>query len=201
MKSGSRKSRLSGVLSAGQREEFARLMLVEVLEVLRGARLLRSSFVVSPDRTMLDLAERLGSRTVPEPGDMGVNSAVRTALRALRDGSDVLVIPADLPLLKASDLEKLFRIRSDGTDAVIAPSLGFDGTNALLFGRASDFPLSYDDHSFWNHIAGAASAGLKVGVCTEAGLTFDVDSPDDFRALARSSANGPPAGFARRVLG
>lgn len=201
MKSLSRKSRLSGLLSRPEREEFARLLLAGALKVLKEAGLLASSYVVSPDGAMLDLAARAGSRTVTEPEDMGVNSAVQTGIGEIGLGADVLVIPADLPLLKPSDLRHMMEVRSCGADVVLAPSHAFDGTNALLFNSSESFPLSYDDNSFWNHLAGAAGRGFSVAVCTDHGLTFDVDSPEDFRELARSASRGEPAGFARRTLG
>jgi 2-phospho-L-lactate guanylyltransferase len=196
-----RKSRLAGQLSGRERDELAKLLLSEVLGALRAARLLRSCRVVSPDRGMLDLAARAGARVVAEAKDAGVNSAVLAGLAEVNSLSDVLVIPADLPLLGPPELGHLIHAKSGGVDAVIAPSRGFDGTNALFFDGAHRFPLSYDDDSFWNHLAGAAGDGLSVRVCTDPGLTFDVDSPEDLRALALTPSKRPSAEFARRVLG
>ena len=200
VKSAARKSRLSGLLDGPEREEFARLLLADVLRVLGRAGLIRLCHVVSPDERMLDLAARKGARTVREPGDDGVNSAVSRGLGAVQGASQVLVIPADLPLLRPSELLRLARAMSTGADVGIAPSRGFDGTNALAFAGPPRFPLRYDDDSFWNHLSGAAREGLAVHVCTEEGLMFDVDSPDDFRALAGSRSKRPSAAFARRVL-
>lgn len=201
VKSGEKKSRLSGVLGRGQRERFAGLLLADALGALRGAGFLRSSYVVSSDESMLSLAARLGSRTVKEPEDMGVNSAVARGLDAVRGNPQVLVIPADLPLLRASELKHMARISGSGAEVAIAPSLAFDGTNALLFEKAINPALSYDRDSFWNHLEGFGGQGLRVAVCTEPGVMFDVDSPEDLRLLARSSSQRPSAEFARRVLG
>jgi len=200
VKSADRKSRLSGLLSNSEREEFARLLLAGVLRVIRASGLLGRCHVVSPDKGMLDLARRMGSRTLSEESDTGVNSAVFRGLGAVRGESDVLVIPADLPLLKSSDLKHLLEVRSAGVDVAIAPSRAFDGTNALLFAKSARFPLSYDDNSFWNHLAGAAKGGLSVGVRTDRGLMFDVDSPEDFSALAKSGSVRRSADFARSIL-
>ncbi len=200
VKSAGRKSRLSGLLGKAEREEFARLLLADVLHALRGAGMLESCYVVSPDAEMLSLAAGCGAQNVTEPGDEGVNSAVARGLRAVRGPSSVLVLPSDLPLLEAPELRRLLGAGPPAVGAVIAPSRGFDGTNALLFSLASPLPLSYDDNSFWNHLAGAARRGLSVRVCTEPGLMFDVDSAEDFSALARSDSARPSARFARRVL-
>ena len=201
VKSSGKKSRLARVLDEEEREEFAGLLLAEVLGEVRKAGLLRSCSVVSPDKTILGTAERAGARTVPEEEAAGFDAAVARGLRGVRGHPDVLIIPADLPLLEATELLHLLEARLDGFGAVIAPSRAFDGTNAMLFSLSAPVPLSYDDDSFWNHLSGAARRGLSVRVCTEPGLTFDVDSPSDFEALALSESRRPPAEFARRVTG
>lgn len=201
VKSAGRKSRLSGLLGRSDRDQFARALLTDVLDVLGRTGLIRSSVIVSPDGGMLELAARAGARALPEPRDNGVNAAVALGVRSVGRASDVLVIPSDLPLLRPSELRHLLSLRSQGIKVGIAPSLAFDGTNALLFSSGHPVPLSYDDDSFWNHLSGAAREGLSVGVCTEPGLMFDVDSPEEFRALARSKSAGRSARLARRILG
>lgn len=199
VKAAGKKSRLAGVLDGPSREEFARLLLMGVLGELNKAGLLRSSRVVSPDREILGMAERAGARTVPESHAAGFDAAVARGLRGVQGRPDVLIIPADLPLLRAPELKHLLGARSDGLDVAIAPSRAFDGTNAMLFSLAARVPLSYDDDSFRNHLSAAARRGLSVRVCTEPGLTFDVDSPSDLEDLARSGSKRPSAEFARRM--
>lgn len=201
MKSAGKKSRLAGVLNEEERNELAVLLLAEVLREVKKARLLRLCRVVSPDRGILRIAKRAGARAVPEDRAAGFDAAVRKGLRGVRGHPDVLIIPADLPLLRAGELVHLLEARKEGFDAAIAPSRAFDGTDALLFSLSVPVPLSYDRDSFWNHLSGAARRGLSVRVCAEPGLTFDVDSPTDFAALARSDSKRPSAVFARRVLG
>lgn len=200
VKSSGVKSRLSGLVSADQRREFAVLMLNDVLGIIRRAGLIDDCYVVSSDNRILTQGTRLGAQSIKEPGDRGVNSAVIRGIKETGGPDTVLVIPSDLPLLKASELRHLLAVKSSGVDVVMAPSKGFDGTNALAFSGASDFRLSYDSDSFWNHLAGAASDGASVCVCTEPGLMFDVDSFEDFRALARRHENSPSVRFAKRTL-
>jgi 2-phospho-L-lactate guanylyltransferase len=120
-------------------------------------------------------------------------------MRESPESRDVLVLPSDLPLLRASDIRKILTLKSKGLDVVLSPSQAFDGTNALLFPRGSPVRLSYDDNSFWAHLASAASHGLSVGVYAGTGVMFDVDSPEDLDALARTDINSKAAAFARRV--
>jgi 2-phospho-L-lactate/phosphoenolpyruvate guanylyltransferase len=200
VKSSGVKSRLSDVLSPPQRTELSELLLTNVLSAVRGANLLSRTYVVSSDRKMLGLAKRLGAKTAPEDSDAGVNQAVLRGLKEARREDDALVIPSDLPTLEPSDLNDVLSLKSAGLGVVVAPSRAFDGTNALMFPVSSRLPLRYDDNSFWNHIAGAARAGLSLGVCTRPGLMFDVDTPEDLSSLASSKGGGQDVRFARRVL-
>ncbi len=128
-----------------------------------------------------------------------MNSAVTRGAKAIHLHGPVLVIPSDLPLLGADDIREVTGLRVAGMDVVISPSRGFDGTNALAFSPSSGLQLSYDNDSFWNHLASAAREGLRTAVTCRPGLMFDVDSPEDFRRLARSGQAKPAVEFARRV--
>jgi 2-phospho-L-lactate/phosphoenolpyruvate guanylyltransferase len=199
VKSAGKKSRLSSILTEKEREEFGRLLLEEVLGTLRRAKLARETVVVSSDVEVLGSAMRWGALGVREDTDSGVNDAVTKGMAAT-SADEFLVLPSDLPLLTPSDMSDLLALRGAGLDVVISPSAAFDGTNALLFGRGSRLPLSYDRDSFWNHLASAGALGLSTGVCCKEGLMVDIDSPADFRLLADSSSSRPPVKFARKAL-
>ncbi len=193
------KSRLAGILSGQERRELTLLLLSGVLGAIRLAGLIGVTRVVSSDRDALGLAVRAGATAVEEPGDEGVNAAVLRGVAHSGSPDAVLVLPSDLPLVRGSEITRLLSMRSKGLDAVIVPSASFDGTNALLFPARRSLPLSYDRDSFWNHLAACARKGLSLGVSSEPGLMFDVDSPEDFRRLARARSDRPAAAFARRA--
>ena len=190
---------MSPVLSSRERQMLESLLLSGVLRALRGAGLLATTRVVSSDPEILRLAARIGAGTVREARDEGVNAAVRAGVRALDNPRKVLVLPSDLPLLRASQLRHVLRL-SDATEVVIAPSASLNGTNALVFPPGVGLPLSYDNDSFWNHLRASGRKGLSVGVVTKTGLTFDLDSPEDMRKLARARMNTPAVAFARRSI-
>ena len=197
-KAGGKKSRLSGRLSASKRREFALALLLDLFDVLKSAGLLNACIVVTSDPDAISRSTKAGARVATELKDQGVNSAVRRGM-ALSKGGDVLVLPSDLPLLKRGELRALLSYRSKGADVVLAPSSTFNGTNALLFRASLRFPLSYDDDSFWNHLASAARLGLTLAVYAGPGVLFDVDSPSELEALARSRSSRRAATFAREV--
>ena len=199
-KSSGPKSRLSAVLSEGERQEFAFLLLSELLAALGRARLLPVSHVISSDPEALAVAERSGADAVAEARDSGVNSAVVLGIEAAEPADDILVLPADLPLIGRSHIRHLLAMKSSIRGTVIVPSLSFDGTNALLFSRRKGPDLSYDADSFWGHLGSAARKGTPCCVSCVHEVMFDVDSPRDLELLARSKSDRPPAEFARRAL-
>jgi 2-phospho-L-lactate guanylyltransferase len=198
VKSSGGKSRLAPVLSRSERRELGLLLLSGVLRALGGAGLLAQTHVVTSDPEIMRLAAGSGALCVREAGDEGVNAAVEAGVRALNHPSRVLVLPSDLPFLGSPEIKHLTWL-SQRLEVVIAPSAPFDGTNALVFPPDSGLPLSYDRDSFWNHLRASGRKGFSVGVSSEPGLCFDLDSPEDLRTLARSKARSPAVQFARRV--
>ena len=193
------KSRLSGVLSLKERLELGALLLGGVLKAVEQAGLLKVTYVVSSNKSILGFAMEHGAGAIPEPRDAGVDSAVTRGIRRAGFPDSVLVLPSDLPLIRGAEIRNLLALKSSGFDMVLVPSSAFDGTNALLFRPSSRLRLSYDDNSFWNHLKAGARKGLSIGVSSERGLMFDIDSPEDLRVLARSRAKGGPAVFARKA--
>ncbi|HEY6283321.1 MAG TPA: 2-phospho-L-lactate guanylyltransferase [Nitrososphaerales archaeon] len=199
VKSRRAKSRPSKQLSYSQRRQLTLLMLKDLLDVFKRSNLIRACFVVSPDDEVLSIAKRSGAGIVREERDRGVNAAVARGMRET-DSETVMVIPSDLPFLVSSDLRRLLGLKSLGLKVVMSPSMGFDGTNALLFSRKTPIPLSYDNNSFWAHLESAGSASLSVGIYSSPGVVFDVDSPEDFMALGRAKVKRRSVTFARMVL-
>ncbi|HEV2137252.1 MAG TPA: 2-phospho-L-lactate guanylyltransferase [Nitrososphaerales archaeon] len=199
VKSRGAKSRLSKQLTYSQRRQVTLLMLKDLLDVVKSSDLTKACYVVSPDDEVLSIAERSGAGIIREETDRGVNAAVARGMRDT-ESEDLMVIPSDLPFLVSSDLRRLRSLKSSGLKVVMSPSMGFDGTNALLFSRKTPIPLSYDNNSFWTHLESAGSASLSVGIYSGPGVMFDVDTPEDFIALGRSKVKRRSVSFAKEVL-
>jgi len=198
-KGGGYKSRLSPILGPQERREVAYLLLNGVLRAVRNAGMEGRCHVVSSDPGARILARKAGSSFVQESRAAGVNAAVRFAMKRLGDAERVMVIPSDLPMLSPAELlraEELGRAKS----LVIAPSSSFGGTNLLLFSRHRAPALSYDNNSFWNHLAGAARLGLPTAVFTSRGVLFDLDTPADVANLLSLGINTRVARFLRKSL-
>ncbi len=156
------KTRLSNVLERSEREEFARVMLVDVLDVLQRAG--HEPIVLATDSVDCDCPVHIDRRPLSE------------AVNAFLDEQTlpVGIIMADLPLLTVDTVERLF---DSSNELVIAPGLA-GGTNGLVI-RTPDFRVDYHGTSFRDHRRQAKDSGIDVSVVDSFRLAVDVDDPED----------------------
>jgi 2-phospho-L-lactate guanylyltransferase len=174
-------------------------MLLDVLDAIGKAGMLRRCFVISSSRSTRRLARGAGARAVEEASDSGVNSAIEAGMTDV-DTEDLMVVPSDLPLLKAAEIKKALHLRSAGAEVVIAPSMDFDGTNLLLITKSKPLALSFDRDSFWNHLEAAARKRYKVAVYSARGVRFDIDTVPHVRGLAKEKSPGRAVALARELV-
>ena len=179
------KTRLSSMLSADERIELASLMLDDTLATLRvrGLQIL----VVSGDRRAKQIADSHGARFIHEEKDSGVNSAVALADRYCIDaGADEsMVVPQDLPLLNAGDINQIIASAKEERCMAVCPSLRYDGTNVLLRRPPDVIKTHYDNNSYAMHMKSASDAGVPAHVIKPERLMFDIDTPEDVAHLAK----------------
>jgi 2-phospho-L-lactate/phosphoenolpyruvate guanylyltransferase len=176
------KSRLAGVLAPAQRLQLVRSMLDTVIWAARNARMVRQILIVSPERDLVPA-------DIPVLADTGggLNGSLSAAHLTLREFGcqEVVVLPADLPLVTATDIDELVRAGRSGGFA-IAPDAAGVGTNALYIRSPQPFWFRFGPDSRRLHLEQALNMGLIPQVVQCAGLEFDVDSPDDVRNLQES---------------
>jgi len=138
--------------------------------------------VVSPDVGTLAFARECGALPLLEPTALGLNGALEWAVRevGLLGARRVLVLPADLPLLEASDLHALLDGSPD--EVVIAPDSAQTGTNGLRFPLGRGFVPAFGPNSCEAHDASARAVGLSVRHLRRPGLARDIDTPADLTA-------------------
>ncbi len=181
----SAKSRLSSVLTDDERAELSQKMLVHTLDVLAEVPEIERTLVISRDSQALSLARRHGARTLTERGTPQLNNAlVRATLVAQGYSvSGVLVIPADLPLLRAEDVTTLIERAHDPPVVVIVPDRRHSGTNALLASPPGLIEYDFGPDSFERHVHRAEQAGARVEICEIPSIGLDVDLPEDLEFL------------------
>lgn len=190
------KSRLGGVLGPRERAVLAEAMLRDVLAAAR-ASALGPLYVATESGRVGRVARGHGARVL-RTAARGMGPAARAAAARLAGLGyrRVLAIPADLPLLRASDL-----VRSAAAgrraDVVIVPDGRRQGTNALLFPPGALRPRFGPD-SARRHAEAARLAGLRMRLISNARIALDVDTPDDLRSLTGRSRDAGT--FTRRAL-
>jgi 2-phospho-L-lactate guanylyltransferase len=170
------KERLSGVLTADQRNRLARATAHGVLESVRGAHV----FVVCNDHDVSDWAQTHGATVVPQSGT-GLNAAVQEGITAAHGYARVMIVHSDLPL--PSNLGLLLNSTHASDTVTIVPDRHRDGTNVLIVPTGIDFHCQYGAQSFSAHMTEASKHGLAVEIIEDDELALDIDTPDDLLAL------------------
>ncbi len=173
------KTRLAQTLAPAARVALVRSMLSTVLAAAAGAQTVRQIMVVSPERDAVPAQ-------IPVLADSGesLNGALMQAHRMLLEFGcrEVVILPADLPMISAADIDGLVRAARGGGFA-IAPDTADVGTNALCLASAQPFQFQFGADSKRLHLEEAMRSGLSPQVVHLPGLQFDVDSPADLIRL------------------
>jgi 2-phospho-L-lactate guanylyltransferase len=179
------KSRLAGLLSEEQRTLLNRYLLEHTLQVLNEIPEIEHTLVVSRDPAALALTRSLGGRTVLEDGAPQFNTAIKraTIVANTQGARAVLILPADLPLIKSTDIKNILRRGKKEPVVVIAPDRRLDGTNALLVNPAGLIEYGYGPGSFKRHSDRALEAGGRLAIIQTKRLGLDLDLPEDLELL------------------
>lgn len=180
----SAKQRLSPVLDQLARTELAQAMLHDVLTTLYGWTERPQVAVVSSDLYAVMLARNYGFEVIPDPENPGETGAIEMATRICveRGAESTLVIPADIPLIQAWELEEILN-HAPEEGSVLVPAGDGRGTNAAFRRPANLFPLRFGNDSFKPHHAAAQATGQPCIVLNLPGIAVDVDNPPDLQQL------------------
>jgi 2-phospho-L-lactate guanylyltransferase len=184
------KQRLASLLDQTARTELAQTMLLDVVESLASWAGRPPVALVTSDPFASDLARRFDFELIPDSANRSETDAIAMATRVceLRGIDFTLVIPGDIPLIQARELEQIFQAApKEGT--VLAPAADGRGTNAAFRRPAGLFPLRFGNDSFRPHLAAARATGKPVEVLPLPGIALDVDSPADLWRLAEAPGN------------
>jgi 2-phospho-L-lactate guanylyltransferase len=178
------KRRLSNVLEGEAREELSRRLLLRTLAVLERAHGVTRFAVVSRDEQVLKTARSRGAWSMYETGN-GLNDALEQATRVANANGvhAVLIVPADLPNLDESDIEKIVELGGNPPAVVIAPDRRDHGTNMLMVNPPGLIPFAFGEMSFEQHQRLAERAGARVEIYRSESVAFDLDLPEDVAAM------------------
>jgi 2-phospho-L-lactate guanylyltransferase len=178
------KQRLAAVLDQPARTELAKAMLHDVVSALGAWTRRPACALVTSDPFALELAQQYDFEIIPDPANPGETGAIEMAthLCMSRGIDSTLVIPADIPLIQASELEQILT-HAPAEGSVLAPAGDGRGTNAAFRRPANLFPLRFGNDSFKPHLAAARATGKPCIVLELPGIAVDVDNPEDLQRL------------------
>ena len=195
------KSRCAVALPAADRAELTAVMLEDMLSALAGAPGLAQVWVVTPTPDLAERATALGAQVIRQSGAPGLNAAFRLGLDHVADQAAyaaVALLPGDLPLLKANDLQAALLLTLSHA-LVLAPAL--DGGTGLLALRAgTSLEPAFGPHSFQRHAQAAKALALSAAVIAADGLAQDVDRVEDLRRVIDQAPASRTAAFLRERL-
>jgi 2-phospho-L-lactate guanylyltransferase len=175
------KSRLADELLPEQRELLAMRLLEKTVRMLVPLARIQGVLVISRDTKALSMVREWGAQTVQESGAPELNNAVYRATHAVRawGGDAVLVVPADLPMLVAEDIDEVVKLGHYHNSVVIAPDRHEHGTNLLLVRPPGLIPYSFGEDSFATHQRLAKEVGATIQVYRSNRVALDLDTPGD----------------------
>jgi 2-phospho-L-lactate guanylyltransferase len=181
------KKRLSMVLNPQERQTLTLAMIEDVLKAIK-CSVVCQTIVISSDPTVEELANNYGASYLKERKHE-LNEAVKQAIEwCIQNKADsVLILPADIPLIKAEDINRIVELCPKGTSVVISPSQN-GGTNALLQKPPDLIPTHFGPNSFSKHAIEALHRGILTRVYRSKRVATDIDSPKDLEKLLKIKA-------------
>ncbi|NRB41463.1 MAG: 5-amino-6-(D-ribitylamino)uracil--L-tyrosine 4-hydroxyphenyl transferase CofH [Pseudomonadales bacterium] len=179
------KQRLAAVINDQQRRQLAQAMFEDVVAGLKNTPEISTIIVVSADAQVLSLAHDLGLQTLVESETcVDLNGAVTEALAyvAAQGQSHAMVLHADLPLAKGTELSLLCQAYSPGSLAMVSDNQA-DGTNVLICPLPLSFDLAYGVNSFSAHQDAAKKSQIISEVFHYKSLALDIDRCEDLLIL------------------
>ena len=202
------KRRLTPLLASHERVALAHAMLEDVLSAVMLSRSLAGIVMITGEPSAAALAQAAGVRVIEDLEDSGMVPALTKAGRQLaseeRDG--MLVVPADVPLVTAADIEMLASTHRAAPCVTLVPACGDGGTNALCCSPPAVIRLHFaEGDSFRKHQDEARASGIAPQILRLERIEQDIDRPADVAAFmqhpsaTRSYAYLTDIGIAQRL--
>ncbi len=176
------KRRLSAVFTPQERKMLTLAMLEDVLAALKESVVDRV-LVVGEDPQVRQITEKHDSAylsTTKTELNPAIDEAI--ALCVKQGASSILVLPADIPLISAQDINRIIELATKDRAVVLSPSTNW-GTNALYQSPPNLIPACFGPRSFLAHVRKAYGRGISVRLHFSKGLSADIDSAEDLRMI------------------
>lgn len=189
------KTRLSRELSPVERAELSGAMLADVAAALAASEVERVVIAASgPSAAAAGSALGLEVVTDP-PGCRSLDAAIAAAAGRLTGCAALLVVTADLPRLRPSEVDAVLAVEAD----VVVAGTDDGGTGALLRRPPDVIATAYGRRSGAHHLRAGRHAGVPTEHVDLAGFRHDVDTWGDLLALRRGHVGAATGAFLGRI--
>ena len=190
------KTRLSQLLTQEQRSALAWAMFEDVARAVCLARSPDQVFLASSFTPAIDFARDNGWEVLVEESQESESTSVDRASEILseRGFTTVMRLPADIPLVTASDIDSLLSLRLLPPEAILVPSRDGSGTNAIIRSPGIIFRSRFGADSLRLHMEEARRAGAECRIISNERIALDIDELGDLCLLLKS---GPPPSTSR----
>jgi 2-phospho-L-lactate guanylyltransferase len=187
---GKAKTRLRSALSNDQCAALARHMAVDVVTALRNASMLQGITLLGEEPVVARFARELHCDYLADAPGADLSANLDSAADYLKlAGVDVLlVLPSDLPMLRAADIDEVLNQHAGGLS--ICPASRDGGTNALVISPPGAIEFCFGRDSGRRHLEAAGAAELRSAQMTRAAFSRDIDTPDDLIWFCQHSSPG-----------
>lgn len=181
------KTRLADLLTGEERRHLVWTMFEDVSLAAAAATKPDRIVVVTSFAPAAECARILGWDVLIEEQQTSESASVDWASRVLGEsGFDtVMRLPADVPLVKAEDIDELMAIELIRPAALLVPSCDGTGTNAIIRTPPGLFPSRFGPNSLALHKEEAARVGVECVIVTNPGIALDIDDPSDLELFMK----------------
>lgn len=179
------KTRLAGLLSVDERRRLVWAMFEDVSRAVLRAQKADSVVMVTTYEPAIKRARDLNWDVLIEESQISESASVDWASQVLagRGVDTVMRLPADLPLVRAEDIDALLSVKLDSPGALMVPSREGTGTNAIIRTPPGLFPSRFGPNSLALHTQEAAKMGVRCMVVANSRIALDIDEPADLKML------------------
>jgi 2-phospho-L-lactate guanylyltransferase len=165
-------------------------MARDVLAALCQSKRLTGILIVSRTPEANALAQAFSVERFAESPDADLPAALTQASTHLMrhfGARGVMVVPADIPLVRADEVDAILagheRAARDNRAVTVVPDAEKTGTNCLVLSPPDVIGFIFDGKSFRPHVDAAYARGLAPRIVPSRGFALDIDTVDDLRHL------------------
>ena len=173
------KQRLANVLDAEERRSLMLAMARDVLTCLSKSTQLSGILIVSRTTEADALAQSFATERFAESPDANLAQALEQAAAHLIknfSANGVFIVPADVPGIRAEEVDALL---SQHEQVTILPDAENLGTNGLICSPPLCMPYIFDGKSFKPHADAAFAQDITPTIVPGTLFALDVDMPVD----------------------